>query len=201
MLNQRSVLDGLFLASSFGTSAALITCLNATKMKGSAFAMHPTMAAVGFSVVASSAYLMARTRERSFAMVKLHQASMFAGTGAMYWALWVIYGVKEGNKKRHIQTWHSYYGVGAAVALTLLTLATTIATQTGNPSMRKSVMKYHKGLGKIAGVVSAAAVVTGTLTTFKGTPQRVAIAGSAVAAIGLVILSASLKRRPLKSEP
>uniref|UniRef100_A0A7S1MLD5 Cytochrome b561 domain-containing protein n=1 Tax=Neobodo designis TaxID=312471 RepID=A0A7S1MLD5_NEODS len=199
MLSQRNILDGLFVTSALGTSAALVTSINATKMKGSTFAQHPIMAATGFSVVASAAYLMARTKQRSSTMVTVHQASMFAGTGAMYYALWVIYGVKESNKKKHVQTWHSYYGVGAAVALSLLTLGTTFATWTSNKDARRAIMKYHTVAGKVAGVTLAAAVVTGTLTTFKETGTRLAIAGSAVAATGIIIAAAALKRRPLKS--
>ena len=191
----RATLDVGCLGTAVTTSAALICALNQSKMKGSYFALHPMLAACGFSVVASASYMMARESRRTSTTVKIHQASMFIGTGSIYYALWVIYGVKTMNKKKHIQTTHSYWGLGAAIMLTMLSVGTSLAVrnESMSPKEKAVAMRRHKFAGKVAGLFLTAAVVTGTMSTFKEPKTRLLVAGSAVASMLLVITAAVTK--------
>jgi uncharacterized membrane protein len=197
MLSERVLLDAAFIGCTITSAVSLFVSINNSKMRGTTFANHPIFASVGFSTVASAAYLLSRERKRTDPMVLGHQCAMIVGTGSVWFALYFIYGVKEANRKKHLQTTHSWFGIGAAAMLTFLTVTTSLAMrEKANPQTRRKLMKRHTLVGTLAVCCLTVAVYTGALSTFKSPQTRALVGGTAVAAVSVLVFSANLKRTP-----
>lgn len=195
MLQLPSALDFLFLGATTWSTVALFRAAQPSK-----FAPHPEAAAVAFSLIASSSYLLVLPRRRTEALIRLHQAIMFAGTGSLYYAVFQAYAFKERvSHKPHMRSVHSYLGVAALGMLTMLVVNTSIfyLTVKDEAERRDGFRKHHKA-GKFAGILLTLAVVTGTLGFTKRSDQRLRIIGSAIASMALVAVGGKLQRRLYK---
>jgi hypothetical protein len=188
------IVDGvLILSQALATYEVIQTIRSNDKMNSTAFAAHPKAAILGTVCCIAGAYLMA-ARKKGKNVVLAHQVALGAGTSAVLYSLYVIYGVKEANQRKHLQTLHAWLGFTSGVALLALN-AGTAALYYSPPEeapVRSTRWNWHKIFGKIAAASLTAAVVTGSITTFKSTSSTtLKIAAGAVTGAAVLVASAA----------
>lgn len=193
--------EALAFAAAAAPAIVVAAALKNKNMMNSPFAMHPLLACAGFSTILSGVYVATRDRfNRSRNAMRVHLAANSVGTGAMLYAMYVMYDLKESDHKKHLQSNHAYLGLLTGGALVAQTGAGLFAYffPAKSPMEQRKRYNIHRKFGTATVVIFATTVATGASQTFtKSVPVRLAaIASVALGAVSILHIVVSKHQQP-----
>lgn len=132
------------------------------------FYWHPALCVTAVATFLTSVRLL-RTRKAGSkgGVAKIHQFANACGLITLLSGIYVIYDVKNINKKKHLQTPHSWIGATVVALATITSTAAlaTVFTEEDRAAVSRKVAPHRK-IGRIAVALFGVAVATGIAQSF-----------------------------------